>query len=240
MGTLVLRISGIHRGSQGNVPPVGGSHVLEGDVRAVLAVLAQPAQIDRFLEAASGGNPRIGQAGSAVGHPCGGSHGDANIGRPGDLHSEGPDTVPGTGNGDAEVGEVADGVGLDSLVSRSQPVGGRAASASAVGGVGVVERCLLGPPVGQGQLRSEQGVIPPGCGQEDRDEDGRRVARIDGRRRDGLGELGVGEGHLSLQLGRALLRKSEACQAAQECGHQPGHHPAGFAPPRCLHGIFLT
>ena len=49
-GAGVSRVSGRDRGLQGDRALSRRPHVLEGDVGAVLPVLAQPAQIDRFLE----------------------------------------------------------------------------------------------------------------------------------------------------------------------------------------------
>ena len=76
--------------------------MLEGHVGAVLSVLAQPAQVDRFLEALRLGDGGIGQAGAAVGGVGGGAGGQAHLGRTRDLHPQGSDAVSGAGNGDAE------------------------------------------------------------------------------------------------------------------------------------------
>ena len=113
--------------------------MLEGHVGAVLSVLAQPAQVDRFLEAVLLGDGGVCEAGAAVGDGGGGSGGQAHLGRTGDRHPQGPDAVSGVGNGNAGAGEVVDGVGLDLLASRGQGVGGGAAAASRISRVGVVE-----------------------------------------------------------------------------------------------------
>ena len=49
-GAGVSRLSGKARGLQADRALSRRSHVLEGDVGAVLRILAQAAQIDRFLE----------------------------------------------------------------------------------------------------------------------------------------------------------------------------------------------
>ena len=109
------------------------------------AILAQAAQIDRLLEAFILGNAGIGQAGPAFRNVGGGPRHRPYCGRARNLHSQGPEAVTGVGNGDAETLEVPDGVGLDSLAPRGQPVGGATASPSPIGRVGV--RAGLPPPV---------------------------------------------------------------------------------------------
>ena len=176
-----LRVSGEDRHPQANRSVLRRSHVLQSHVGAILPALPQPAQIDRFLVSGIGGNARIGQACPALGHQRGDTHRHAEVGGTRDLHPQGPEAVARLGNGNAQPPQIGQSVRFDLLLPRSQPVGCLSASPAAVGRVGVVESCLPPTPVGQGQLRGEEGIVLSGRGQEDRDEEGRRGTWMDGR-----------------------------------------------------------
>ena len=107
----------------------------------VLAVLTQPAQVHRLLEPVLPRDARIGQSGAAVGHGGAGPGHDSHSGRTRRIHSQSPDPVAGCGNGNSQPSEILDGVDLDLLLTRVEPVGGRAASPARIGRVGVVEEC---------------------------------------------------------------------------------------------------
>lgn len=58
---------------------------------------------------------------------------------------------------------MLDGVGHDLLPARGQRFGGPPASPARMGRVGVLQSRLRTAPVGQRQLRSEKGIVAPGC-----------------------------------------------------------------------------
>ena len=167
-----LRVPGKHRGPHGDGPVPGGAHVLEGDVRAVLFVLAQPAQPDGLVESLSGGKTRVGEAGAALGHPGGGADRDPDPGGVRSLkgHPQGSDALAVFRDGGAPLPEELDGIGNDQLLPGFQVVADGPAASSRVGRVGVVEDGPLPAPVSDGQLGGEEGLALAGGVEDDGDE----------------------------------------------------------------------
>ena len=226
----LVPVARIHRGPQPHIPLPRRPHVLQGHVRAVPAVLPQPAQIEDSRKSVDGGHPRIGQARPPPGHPRGGPHRHPHLGGPPNLHPQRPGPAPTSRNRNVQTPQVADGVRFDPLPTRPQAVGPRPASPAPMGRVGVVEPRLLPPPVGQGQLRGEQGVVPSGRGQHDRDEQDRRGPRVQGGGREPAGRKGD-------RPPRDPRAGTLPRQQAQGRRRQPPRQTLVRAPPRGLHGI---
>ena len=145
----VGRLPRKHRRPQGDGPLLGSPHVLEGQVGAVLAVLAQAAQVGGLMKPLRFPDPGIGEAGPSLRHRRGGAHHHPQLGLGAD--GQGPHPVS-SRQGQAQTAQVPQGVGHDPLLPGLEAVGDRAASAALVGRVVEVEGHRPGLPVGQGQL----------------------------------------------------------------------------------------
>ena len=137
-------------------------------------VLAQSAQVDGPLESLLHPDTGVGQAGAPVGDGRGGPDQHAHPGGDRSLHPQRPDAVPLGGNGDSQAPEVVERIRHHPLMPRRKHLGGGAGSPADMGRVGIVEPRLPSPPVGQGHLRGEEGVVASGGREDDRHEGGAR------------------------------------------------------------------
>ena len=173
-GRRAVGVSGEHGCPQGDGALFRGAHVLEGYVGAVELVLAQSAQVDGPVESLLHPDTGVGQAGAPVGDGRGGPDQHAHPGGDRSLHPQRPDAVPLGGNGDSQAPEVVERIRHHPLMPRRKHLGGGAGSPADMGRVGIVEPRLPSPPVGQGHLRGEEGVVASGGREDDRHEGGAR------------------------------------------------------------------
>ena len=158
-GSPIRRLSRIHRGSHSDRPHFRRSHVLEGHVRAVPAVLPQPAQIDCLLKPFLLRHSQVGQPRPSLRHQRRRPHHRLYLRPQPRLHPQRPDPVARFGNRNPQAPQIGQGVGLDLLHAGCKHIRSLPASPSPVGRVGVIEPHLPLPPVGQRQLRGEKGLL---------------------------------------------------------------------------------
>ena len=144
-GSRIRRLSRIHRGPQGDGPLFLRSHVLEGHVGAVPAVLPQPAQVDRLVKPFLLRYPQVGQPRPSLRHHRGRPHHRLYLRPQPRLHPQRPDPVARLRNRHPQAPQIGQGVGLDLLYAGCKHIRSLPAPPSPVGPVGVVQLYLPSP-----------------------------------------------------------------------------------------------